>query len=83
MWIMELSFKDGTITKSKNKGKTSTQEKLTLFRNNSITLTIVHQHDQTLYHLTELNQLQTTILELLDFSINIYTRLAAKFEKPG
>ena len=48
-----------------------------------ITLTMVHQHNQTLYHLTELNQLQTTILELLDFSINIYTKLAAQFEKPG
>ncbi len=48
-----------------------------------ITLTIIHQHKQTLYHLTELNQLQMTVLELLNFSVNIYTKLAAQFEKPG
>ena len=48
-----------------------------------ITLTIIHQQDQTLYHLTELNELQIRILELLNFSVNIYTRLAAEFQKPG
>lgn len=48
-----------------------------------ITLTIVHQQDQTLDHISELNELQIKILELLNFSVNIYTRLAAEFQKPG
>lgn len=58
----------------------TTEQVLEVFR--YITLTIIHQHNQTLYHLTELNRLQTTILELLNFSVNIYTQLAAQFENP-
>jgi transposase len=47
-----------------------------------LTLTIIHQQHQTIYHLTELNQLQLQILRLLNFSVTIYTKLAGKFE-PG
>lgn len=47
-----------------------------------LTLTIIHQQHQTIYHLTELNQLQLQILKLLNFSITIYTKFAGKFE-PG
>jgi len=47
-----------------------------------LTLTIIHQQQQTIYHLTELNQLQLQILRLLNFSVTIYTKLAGKFE-PG
>ena len=48
-----------------------------------ITLTIIHQQQHTTSRLTELNQVQRNILQLLGFSINIYTRLAANFQKPG
>lgn len=59
----------------------TTEQVLKAFR--YITLTIIHQHNQTLYHLTELNRLQTTILELLNFSVNIYTQLTSQSDKPG
>jgi transposase len=59
----------------------TTEQVLKAFR--YITLTIIHQQNQTLCHLTELNELQIRILELLNFSVNIYTRLAAEFQKPG
>ena len=48
-----------------------------------ITLSILQQHQQTSYHLTPLSELQRRILELLCLSTNIYTKLAAQFQKPG
>lgn len=48
-----------------------------------ITLSILQQHQQTSYHLTPLSDLQRRILELLSLSSNIYTKLAAQFQKPG
>jgi transposase len=58
----------------------TTEQVLRAFQH--LTLTIIHQQHQTIYHLTELNQLQLQILRLLDFSVTIYTKLAGKFE-PG
>ncbi len=46
-------------------------------------LTIIRQNEQTIYHLTQLNQLQSEILQLLGFSVLIYSKLAVEFQKPG
>ena len=47
-----------------------------------IYLTIIFQQQQTIYHITELNELQLRILELLGFSNTIYTGIAQHL-KPG
>ncbi len=48
-----------------------------------ITLTIIYQQQHVIYHLTELNELQNKILELLKFSIRIYSKLTGEFLEPG
>ena len=58
----------------------STELVLRAFGN--MTLTIIQQQRQTIRHLTELSDLQKQILNLLNFSVNIYRRLCAEFEIP-
>jgi hypothetical protein len=52
----------------------TTERLLKTFR--EINLTIVHLPDQVMRHVTPLSALQIRILELLDLSPAIYTRLA-------
>jgi transposase len=47
-----------------------------------ITLTIIQESHQIRRHLTPLSELQVRILALLDFPLNIYTRLCANSFKP-
>jgi transposase len=47
-----------------------------------LTLTIMREGRCRRYHLTPLSALQQRILMLLDFPIDIYTRLCADFHKP-
>jgi len=47
-----------------------------------ITLTIVQEPHQMRWHLTPLSELQKRILELLDFPLDIYTRLYADSVEP-
>jgi transposase len=47
-----------------------------------LTLTIIREGQCRRYHLTPLSTLQQRILALLDFPIDIYTRLCADFHKP-
>src|SRR4030095_16197338 len=47
-----------------------------------LTLTIIWEGRRRRYHLTPLSALQQRILTLLDFPIDIYTRLCADFHKP-
>lgn len=47
-----------------------------------ITLTVIREPNQTRRHLTTLSKLQLRILELLGFSLNIYTRLCLDSPKP-
>ena len=47
-----------------------------------ITLTIIQEPHQIRRHLTPLSKLQQRILHLLDFPLDIYTRLCADFSKP-
>lgn len=47
-----------------------------------ITLTIIQEPHQIRRHLTPLSELQLCILALLDFPLNIYTRLCADSPKP-
>jgi transposase len=53
---------------------------LTAFKN--LTLTTIYMGGQVHRHLTPLSALQQRILELLDFSADIYTRLSALSENP-
>jgi transposase len=61
--------------------KPTTEQMLKAFQ--EITLSIIQHHQQTTYHVTPLSQIQSRILELLSLSSNIYTKLAAQFQKPG
>jgi transposase len=47
-----------------------------------LTLTIIGEGPRRQFHLTPLSALQQRILTLLDFPIDIYTRLCADFHKP-
>jgi transposase len=47
-----------------------------------LTLTIIREGRRRRYHLTPLSTLHQRILALLDFSIDIYTRLCTDFRKP-
>ena len=47
-----------------------------------LTLTIIQEGRCRRFHLTPLSPLQQRVLALLDFSVNIYTRLCANFRKP-
>jgi transposase len=47
-----------------------------------ITLTVIREPPRTLRHITPLSALQRRILDLLDFSPDIYTRLHAESSKP-
>ena len=47
-----------------------------------ITLTTIHMTGQVHRHLTPLSVLQQRILALLDFSVDVYTRLSATSENP-
>jgi len=47
-----------------------------------ITLTVIQEPHQTRRHLTPLSELQQCILALLDFPLDIYTRLCADSSKP-
>jgi transposase len=47
-----------------------------------ITLTVIRDPSRTVHHITPLSSLQLRILELLDFSSDIYTQLSAKSSKP-
>jgi transposase len=46
-----------------------------------ITLTVIREPPRTLHHITPLSSLQQRILELLDFSSDIYTQLSAESSK--
>jgi len=48
-----------------------------------IYLSVVTLDEQILFHVTPLSEVQTKILSLLDFSIEIYARLATGFLKPA
>jgi transposase len=47
-----------------------------------ITLTVIRDPPRTLHHITPLSSLQQRILELLDFSPNIYTQLSVESSEP-
>jgi transposase len=47
-----------------------------------ITLTVIREPPRTLHHITPLSSLQRRILDLLDFSPDIYTRLSIESSKP-
>jgi transposase len=47
-----------------------------------ITLTIIQEPHQTRWHLTPLSPLQQRLLALLDFPLDIYTRLCTESVKP-
>jgi transposase len=47
-----------------------------------ITLTVIGESSHTVHHVTPLSPLQKRILDLLDFSPDIYTRLGIKSAKP-
>jgi transposase len=47
-----------------------------------ITLTVIREPPRTLHHITPLSLLQRRILDLLDFSPDIYTRLSIESSKP-
>jgi hypothetical protein len=47
-----------------------------------LTLTIIWEGRRRRYHLTPLSALQQRILALLDFPVDIYTRLCADLHKP-
>lgn len=47
-----------------------------------LTLTIIQEGRCRRYHLTPLSSLQQRILALLDFPVDLYTRLCADFHKP-
>ena len=47
-----------------------------------ITLTVIREPPRTLRHITALSSLQRRILDLLDFSPDIYTRLCVESSKP-
>jgi transposase len=47
-----------------------------------MTLTIIQEPHQTRWHLTPLSALQQRLLALLDFPLDIYTRLCMKSAKP-
>jgi len=47
-----------------------------------ITLTVIRDPPRTLHHITPLSSLQQRILDLLDFSPDIYTSLCAESSKP-
>jgi transposase len=47
-----------------------------------LTLTIIREGQCRRYHLTPLSVLQQRILALLDFPVDIYTRLCGNFHKP-
>jgi transposase len=48
-----------------------------------IHLSVVSIGEQVLFHVTPLSEVQQKILSLLDFSSDIYTRLAVEFPKPA
>jgi transposase len=48
-----------------------------------IFLSVVTLGEQALYHVTPLSDVQTKILSLLDFSVDIYTQLISGFPKPA
>lgn len=47
-----------------------------------ITLTVIEELSHTVHHVTPLSPLQIRILDLLDFSPEIYTRLGIKSAEP-
>jgi transposase len=47
-----------------------------------ITLTVIRDPPRRLHHITPLSSLQQRILELLDFSPNIYTQLSVESSEP-
>jgi transposase len=47
-----------------------------------VTLTIIHTGRDTRWHLTPLSPVQQRILALLDFPLDVYTRLSAHCSQP-
>jgi hypothetical protein len=47
-----------------------------------VTLTIIHEGRDTRWHLTPLSSVQQRILALLDFPLDVYTRLGTHCSQP-